>query len=197
TGMIAYPFLGHYLFGDDALLAGLFLGTSIHDTAQVTGAALIHAEMFGVEEVINVATVTKLTRNLFIVGMIPLLSYLYFKNNQTEGVSHTKPWYTFIPLFIVGFIFLSFIRTIGDFTVLQSGRAFALWSEQVWDKIHTSLSNFGTTYLLGMAMAAVGLSTDFRQLKGIGMKPFYIGFVAAISVGIVSICMVFIVGLFT
>src|SRR5699024_5118766 len=124
TGMIAYPFLGHYLFGDDALLAGLFLGTSIHDTAQVTGAALIHAEMFGVEEVINVATVTKLTRNLFIVGMIPLLSYLYFKNNQTEGVSHTKPWYTFIPLFIVGFIFLSFIRTIGDFTVLQSGRAF-------------------------------------------------------------------------
>src|SRR5699024_8114460 len=63
TGMILYPFLANYLFSDDPIRTGLFLGTAIHDTAQVTGAALIHAQMFQMDEVIDVATVTKLTRN--------------------------------------------------------------------------------------------------------------------------------------
>ena len=36
-----YPYLAHALFGQNATAAGLFIGTSIHDTSQVTGAALI------------------------------------------------------------------------------------------------------------------------------------------------------------
>src|SRR5699024_7417304 len=59
VGMALYPFLAHTFFADDPIKAGLFLGTSIHDTAQVTGAALIYDQIFQSEEVVNVATVTK------------------------------------------------------------------------------------------------------------------------------------------
>ena len=38
-----------------------------------------------------------------------------------------------------------------------------------------------------MAMAAVGLSTNFKDLKSMGYKPFVVGFIAMITVGLVSI----------
>ena len=44
--MFIYPFLGNYLFNGDELSIGLFLGTSIHETAQVAGAGLIYSEQF-------------------------------------------------------------------------------------------------------------------------------------------------------
>jgi uncharacterized membrane protein YadS len=38
-----------------------------------------------------------------------------------------------------------------------------------------------------MAMAAVGLSTNLKDLKSMGYKPFVVGFIAMITVGLVSI----------
>lgn len=43
-------------------------------------------------------------------------------------------------------------------------------------------------------MAGVGLSTDFKMFKGLGIKPFYIGFIAALSVGLVSFTLVSLFG---
>ncbi len=40
-------------------------------------------------------------------------------------------------------------------------------------------------------MAAVGLGTSTNQLKGLGFKPFLVGISAAVSVGIVSIGLIF------
>jgi uncharacterized membrane protein YadS len=40
---------------------------------------------------------------------------------------------------------------------------------------------------LSMAMAAVGLSTNLKDLKSMGYKPFVVGFIAMITVGLVSI----------
>src|SRR5690625_7047779 len=82
--MILYPFLANILFVDDPIKAGLFLGTAIHDTAQVTGSALIYDQMYDTSKVVDVATVTKLTRNLFIIAIIPFLSYLFFNNKNKE-----------------------------------------------------------------------------------------------------------------
>src|SRR5699024_2483049 len=42
TGMVLYPFIANFFFAGDPVKTGLFLGTAIHDTAQVTGAALIY-----------------------------------------------------------------------------------------------------------------------------------------------------------
>ena len=38
-----------------------------------------------------------------------------------------------------------------------------------------------------MAMAAIGLSTNLKDLKSMGFKPFIVGFIAMITVGLVSI----------
>ena len=198
TGMMLYPFLANFLFADDPIKAGMFLGTAIHDTAQVTGAALIYDQFFQTQAVVDVATVTKLTRNLFIIAIIPLASYLFFKNNKgTEETGEAKKipkWYTFIPLFVIGFLLLSLIRTIGDITLENTGAAFGFLQQGFWEGIYSNASSFGTTYLLGMAMAGVGLSTNFAAFKGIGIKPFYIGFTAAVSVGIVSIVLISLFG---
>ena len=43
------------------------------------------------------------------------------------------------------------------------------------------------TVFLTMAMAAVGISINFSELKSMGYKPFVVGLIAAITVGIVSI----------
>ncbi len=169
TGMVLYPFLANYLFVDDPIKAGLFLGTAIHDTAQVTGAALIYDQMYDTAKVVDVATVTKLTRNLFIIVIIPFLSYLFFNNKNKEvnanGESEVKvlpKWYTFIPLFVIGFLILSLVRTVGDITLTNSGNAFGLFTLNTWENIYNYSSSFGTTYLLGMAMAGVGLSTELE-----------------------------------
>src|SRR5690625_386539 len=202
TGMLLYPFIADFFFATEPIKAGMFLGTAIHDTAQVTGAALIYDQMFDSTKVVDVATVTKLTRNLFIIVIIPFVSYLFFKNSndrdgESSGTRKELPkWYTFIPLFVIGFLLLAFLRTIGDITMENTGAAFGLLQPTTWENFYTHSSSFGTTYLLGMAMAGVGLSTNFNMFKGIGIKPFYIGFIAAVSVGIVSVTLISLLGQF-
>ncbi|MCS6817437.1 MAG: putative sulfate exporter family transporter, partial [Blastocatellia bacterium] len=46
---------------------------------------------------------------------------------------------------------------------------------------------WGSQYLLGTAMAAVGLGTNFSVFKSVGLKPFAVGFVGALLVGVVGL----------
>lgn len=198
VGMLVYPYLANTFFADDPIKAGLFLGTAIHDTAQVTGAALIYGQMFEIEKTVDVAMVTKLTRNLFIIAVIPLVSFLFFKSANTEegndGEQKIPKWYKLIPLFVIGFLLLALVRTIGDATLTNSGSAFGFLNASSWESLYDNGSSFGTTYLLGLAMAGVGLSTDFRLFKGLGIKPLYIGLIAAVSVGVVSLILISLFG---
>ncbi len=197
VGMLFYPYLAHFFFADNPVKAGLFLGTAIHDTAQVTGAALIYAQVFDASEVIDVATITKLTRNVFIIAVIPFVSYLFFRDHKRngDGASGALPkWYKLFPLFILGFLFLSLLRSIGDATLAGSGRAFSLFSPSDWQDFYGFWSSFGSTYMLGLAMAGVGLSTNLRAFKGMGITPFYIGLIAAIAVGSVSLLLISLFG---
>lgn len=191
VGMLFYPYLANMFFGDDPVKTGLFLGTAIHDTAQVTGAALIFSQMYDLDKVIDVATVTKLTRNLFMIVVIPIVAYFFYKNIDKGKETQSLPkWYKLIPGFVIGFLLLAFVRTIGDITVTNSGTAFGFLQLATWEQFHQSISNIGSTYMLGLAMAGVGLSTDFKMFKGLGFKPFYIGLIAAISIGIVSLTLI-------
>ncbi|MEO2166797.1 MAG: putative sulfate exporter family transporter, partial [bacterium] len=64
VALAVYPFLGHALFDGEPTLVGLFLGTAIHDTAQVAGAALVYVAQFGAPEALDAATITKLRHEL-------------------------------------------------------------------------------------------------------------------------------------
>lgn len=196
-GMLFYPYLAHAVFPEEPVKAGLFLGTAIHDTAQVAGAALIYDQLYDSATVVDVATITKLTRNLFIIAVIPFVSMLFYRSEHKNGngqAGRLPKWYKLFPLFILGFLLLSLLRTIGDATAASSGAAFGIFRPLAWQDFYSFWSSFGSTYGLGLAMAGVGLSTNLKIFKGLGMKPFYIGLIAAVSVGAVSLLLISLFG---
>lgn len=194
--MFIFPYLAAFLFEHDPIKIGLFLGTAIHDTSQVMGASLMYEQTFGLSQAVDVAAITKLTRNFFLVAVVPLASYIYYKkiSKQEEGSFSSPKWYSLIPFFVIGFVTMSCVRTIGDAGLASGGLAYGLFHPLLWQEICSFISKLGSIYLLGTAMAGVGLSTSFRVFKGLGIKPFYIGMAAALSVSVVSLLMVYLLG---
>ena len=69
--LFTYPFLAHWLFDGDPQRAGLFLGTAIHDTAQVAGAGAMYRDQYGSQDAMQAAVTVKLVRNLSMSLLIP------------------------------------------------------------------------------------------------------------------------------
>ena len=174
--MLIYPYFANYYFDADPMFVGLFLGTSIHETSQVAAAGLIYDQQFNSPETLNVSTVTKLIRNTFLVIMIPLFAFLYNRNNV---VKKNYSILSIFPYFVLGFVAMILLRNIGDQFFINTYNN--LWLETV-DTIKSSSKIF-----LTMAMAAIGLSTNLKDLKSMGYKPFLVGFIAMVTVGLVSI----------
>jgi uncharacterized membrane protein YadS len=177
--MLVYPFAANWMFSGDTFKAGLFLGTSVHETAQVAGAGLVYQQYYGDPQALDVATVTKLVRNLGMLFIIPLMSIIYHRSS-TEGTEAPK-WWTMIPLFVVGFACMSLIRTVGDMGDL----AFGFLPQEQWKEI-VGVTKEIAEICLAIAMAAVGLGTSIKGLVSIGLKPLAMGLVAALLVGGVS-----------
>ena len=175
--MLIYPYFANFYFDSDPLKIGLFLGTSIHETSQVAAAGLIYDQQFDSPETLNIATVTKLIRNTFLVIMIPLFAYLYNRGQvQEKNYSLIK----IFPYFVLGFIAMIIFRNIGDHIFLETANS-KNWAETI------NYIQLGTKIFLTMAMAAIGLSTNLKDLRSMGYKPFLVGFIAMSTVGIVSI----------
>ena len=54
-------------------------------------------------------------------------------------------------------------------------------------KLFINYTKILATVFLTMAMASVGISINLNELKAMGYKPFVVGLIAAVTVGIVSI----------
>ena len=182
--MFVYPFLANYIFNGDELSIGLFLGTSIHETAQVAGAGLIYSEQYSSPATMDIATVTKLVRNISMIAVIPLISFLYLKKN-IDKINNKPSIFSIFPIFIIGFIVMGLIRSVGDYGILSSDQAFGIFLNDQWQLIIHYIKLIAE-YSLAIAMAAVGLSTNLMSLRNLGVRPFYVGFTAALSVGFVS-----------
>ena len=181
--MLVYPFAGHLFFDGDAFRSGLFLGTAVHETAQVAGAGLVYQQYYSEPQALDVATVTKLVRNLGMLLIIPLMSILYHRKHS-DGTEAPK-WYTMIPLFVIGFACMSLIRTVGD----MGEQPFGFLDPEMWKSIVGHTKELAEL-CLGIAMAAVGLGTSIKGLKDIGLKPLVAGLIAAVLVGGVSVTMI-------
>ena len=176
--MLVYPYFANIYFYGEPVLAGLFLGTAIHETSQVAAAGLIFDQQFNSPETLNVATVTKLIRNTFLVIMIPLFAFLY---NRGEVKEKNYSILNIFPYFVIGFIGMILVRNIGDQVFDMNGSNYETWINFI--RFIKSLA----TIFLTMAMAAVGISINLSELRSMGYKPFVVGFIAAITVGVVSI----------
>jgi uncharacterized integral membrane protein (TIGR00698 family) len=197
--LMAYPFIAHWLFGGDVTMIGLFTGTSIHETAQVAASGLIYDQTFFATSsptAADVAMVTKLVRNILMMLVIPAMTFFYTRQKGLSGDTSLPAYKRILnlfPIFVLGFLFLAGIRSIGDAGLQQGGSAFGLWDVNSWAMITEGIKEW-SGYILATAMAAVGLGTSFRSMRSLGIRPFYVGLLAAATVGVIAAVMVFWLG---
>ncbi|MEW6283792.1 MAG: putative sulfate exporter family transporter, partial [Candidatus Eremiobacterota bacterium] len=188
-GMLTYPYLAHALFPTPEQV-GLFLGTAIHDTSQVLGGALTYREVYDSEAALKVATVTKLTRNLFLAAVVPYLAWTYARREHRPGerIDYKK----LFPAFVLGFVAMALVRTVGDAT-----QGFGLLGPDGWKAVTHHIGDVvASRWLLGIALASVGLQTSFGVFRGVGLKPFAVGLAAAALVGATSMGLTLALGRF-
>ena len=189
-GMLTYPILAHAVFGADSDSAGMFLGTSIHDTSQVMGAAMSYREVWGDARAFEVATVTKLTRNLFIVIVVPLLGWIWSRRSeQSETTKKKGSLKALVPGFVLGFVAMALVRSLGEWTLESTGSAFGLIAPDTWRNLVQILGDRVSYVSLGLAMAAVGLNTNIRSLRSLGLRPLWVGAGAALIVSVTGMAL--------
>ena len=174
--MLLYPYFANFYFEGNSLFAGLFLGTAIHETSQVASAGLIYDQQFNSPETLNIATVTKLIRNTSLIIMIPLFAFLYNRGHTNEK---NYSILNIFPYFVLGFVGMIIVRNVGD-------QIFLIDNTSNWNEMINFIKTCSKIFLT-MAMAAIGLSTNLKDIKNMGHKPFIVGFVSMLTVGIVSI----------
>lgn len=183
---LVYPYLANSIFAGGAMQVGMFLGTSVHETAQVVGAGQIYADIFSRPIALDVATITKLVRNVFMAAVIPFMAVYYARKAKDEDYQGEKTSFTkLFPLFILGFLTMAIIRSIGDAGINAGGLAFGIFDENTWSGIITFIKNWAGIFLV-IALAGVGLSTNFRSFRALGVKPFLVGLTASAAVGLIS-----------
>ena len=180
-GMLLYPYLAHEVCLNSAHV-GMALGTGIHDTSQVLGAAASYDQTFQDPEAMRAAAVTKLTRNLGLAACIPYLTYVGNKESGSPPSGSSPPpsptmsglstFTKYVPPFLYAFLGVSLLRTTSDLLALEA-------LSPLFDFAGKDCSK----YLLGTAMAGVGLSTRKEALEGVGYKPFAVGAAGATVVG--------------
>jgi uncharacterized integral membrane protein (TIGR00698 family) len=171
--MLGYPLLAHAFFGGDVASAGMFFGASIQDTSQVVGAALIYSQQFGQPDAVALAGFTKFLRTFGLLVLIPAAA-MWMARTET-GAEAARPRglrRLAVPWFVIAFIALIGVRTLGD-VWLASPRweSFLLGAQQL------------SEMLLLCGMAAVGLGITFAHLLEAGWRPIAVAFLAATATG--------------
>ena len=166
-----FPTLGGMLGLTDTGF-GMWAGTAINDTSSVVAAGTSWSAMGGHDILaLHVATIVKLTRTLMIVPITLILAiYMARKSKQSgAGDFHFRkvfPW--FVLLFIVAALINSYV----------------IPSDYHW--VSDDLAFLGT-FMIIMAMAAIGLSTSLKSLAASGVKPIVLGLCCWFVVAVVSL----------
>ena len=146
---------------------GMWAGTAINDTSSVVAASGTWSTMFNDDTALNYATIVKLTRTLAIIPITLVLGIIKSKEN-TEKVSPLKAF----PTFILFFLLASIITT-----VLPLPESFL------------SAMKFFSKFFIIMAMSAIGLNTDIKNLISRGGKAIIEGALCWIGIICVSLLM--------
>lgn len=177
AGMLCYPWLAAQVFPGAPVHAGVFLGTAIHDTSQVIGAALIYSEQANVPDVLAAASATKLIRNLSLALLVPLAAWRYADAQPSAArISRADT----IPVFVVAFIALVIVRTVGD--ILFGDGAVA----KHWETVVATGQTVSELCMI-CGMAGVGFSLSLTHVRAMGWRAFAAGLLLAASVGVCSI----------
>ena len=150
--MIGLPVLALAL-GLDGQGLGLWAGAAIHEVAQVVGATDSHSV-----EAAEWGMMAKLTRVLLLAPLVLVLTRFGGPSEASDGPSP-------LPLFVLGFA-----------AMMGLNSAVALPAEVLQPAATL------TSFLLTMALAAMGLNTDLAALKRKGLRPLALGAIATLFV---------------
>ena len=190
AAMFVYPYLTHLVLALSDVQAGIFMGTAVHETAQVAGAGLMYDQLWTKQAIgsptgADVAIVTKLVRNALMAVVIPLMVYVHTKSQLRKEARRINPLKLF-PLFILGFITLAIVRSLGDHLIVRRG---LLWDANSWDYFWHAVKQWSGNFL-AVAMAGVGLGTGFKKLSELGLRPFFVGLLAAVFIGVICLILI-------
>ena len=114
---------------------------------------------------------------------------------RASGASTSSSWARYVPGFVLGFLGMALVRSVGDAMVGRWGAAYGVFDAPGWAAFTAFVGDtLASRVLLGTAMAAVGLSTSVAVFKGMGLKPFAVGFAGALAVGAVGMLMAVLFG---
>jgi uncharacterized integral membrane protein (TIGR00698 family) len=143
VAMVLYPVLVTYLNYDNTT-AGVFLGATIHDVAQVVGAGYIISDETG-----EISTLVKLIRVACLVPVVVTISLIMHRRRSVDaGGEPLLPW------FLVAFVVLVIVNSLGYVPAQAS----------------TILAPVSSWCLL-TAVAALGVKTSLRALADVGPAP--------------------------
>lgn len=147
TAMFLYPVLYRAgIFDLSPAQMGLYTGATVHEVAHVVGAGNAMGP-----EVSNPAIIVKMIRVMMLVPVLLVLAWMMARNASAsaEKGKINIPWFAILFLVVIGF------------------NSFNLLPEALIEWINTFC-----TFLLTMAMTALGAETSIDKFKKAGAKPF-------------------------
>ncbi|MBE0448133.1 MAG: YeiH family putative sulfate export transporter [Actinobacteria bacterium] len=145
VAMVTYPFIAGVLSLAD-IQAGIFLGGTIHDVAQVVGAGYMISDETG-----DISTLVKLVRVAMLVPVVMVFMWLFRKSRQEAGETARLP---LLPGFLVGFVILVLVNSLGA----------------IPEPVNDAMSTL-SRWCLVTAIAALGIKTSFQKLAVVGWRP--------------------------
>lgn len=142
VAMVTYPSLAH-LFGFTDMQAGVFLGATIHDVAQVIGAGYIVSDEAGA-----VAAVVKLMRVTLLAPAVFVIAMLFSRQAGADATGRA------FPMFLIGF------------AALMAANSFGL----VPDEFRSAIAG-ASRFCLVVAVSALGVKTSLKDLFEVGHRP--------------------------
>ena len=166
--LFTFPAIGHLLhMGQQSY--GIWTGLAVDNTAEATVTGALYGDLAG-----RMAILAKTARSAFI-GFVVLGYAVYWASQGKAARVERKAlflWQKF-PKFILGFIAISILATIGFFSASQLA----------------SLSNLSKWAFLP-AFAGVGLRTQLRDLINQGWRPILVGVLGEIFIAVITLLMV-------
>lgn len=167
ASMVLMPILAVPL-GLGAQSYGIWVGASVHEVAQVAGAAFARGEIAG-----QAGTVAKLSRVVLLAPLILILGQCAAARARSGGDAGPGVGRAPTPWFVFGFLAVVALNSLVD---LPEGVRMGLGRT--------------TDILLTLALAAMGLETDFRRLRLKGLRPLALGALAWIFISLVALGLV-------
>lgn len=174
--VILFPIAGRY-FGMSDMGYGLWAGTAVNDTSSVVAAGYAFSDAAGAYSVI-----VKLTRTLSIIPTVLAFSFINAwsdSKNHIAGKAERKKinLKKIFPYFILFFLVMVAIKSTG-----------------IIPETVSALVSSTSKFLMVMALGAIGLKTNFKEVSRSGVKPMLHGFVISALVVAVSFAVQMLMG---